>query len=123
MMRPITVTENSVIIAAGDARELAETIFAAADLANRHGARINPRALALATDLVSAAGTTEPEYIEIEDHLEHEQIDTATTAALLGCTDRNVRALAARKLLPGVKNGGQWRFNREDVEVYRDHRR
>lgn len=121
-MKPVPIPGPSVVIAASDAHELAVTVFAAADLAARHGARISPRVLSLATDLVSSAGTTEPAYVEIEDHVEHEQIDTATAAALLGCTDRNVRALAAKKHLPGVKNGGQWRFNRDDVETFRDYR-
>lgn len=122
MMRPFTVPEDCVVLATEDAREIAAAIFAAADLASRHGARIRPRTLSLATDLASAAGTPETHHIEIEEHLEHEQIDTTTAAALLGCTDRNVRALAANKHLPGVKNGGQWRFNRSDVEALRDFR-
>lgn len=121
-MKPVSIPGPSVVIAASDAHELAVAVFAAADLAARHGARISPRVLSLATDLVSSVGTTEPAYVEIEDHVEHEQIDTATAAALLGCTDRNVRALAAKKHLPGVKNGGQWRFNRDDVETFRDYR-
>ncbi|MDK8800412.1 helix-turn-helix domain-containing protein [Corynebacterium coyleae] len=120
MIRPVAVHAPAVILDATDAQSLARTIFAAADLATRHGARIDPRVLNLATDLISATGQTEPVYVEAEEHIEHEQIDTTTAAAMLGCTGRNVRALAAQKRLPGTKNGGQWWFNRNDVEAFRD---
>lgn len=121
-MNPIAVTTPVVILAAADARTIADTIFAAADLAGRHGQRLNPRILTLAAALHSATGTTEPAPMPADEYLDHEQIDSTTAAEILGCSDRNVRALAARGRLPGVKNGGKWWFNRDDVEVFVNHR-
>lgn len=122
-MKPISLTATGVIIATEDARALARVVFGAADLANRHGMVLPAHILALASDLHSAAGTTERPAPAIENTVEYEQIDTTAAADILGCSPRNVRALAARDRLPGVKNGGHWWFNREDVEVLRDFRR
>lgn len=121
-MQPAPIHVPAIVLDMNDARALADVAFAAADLAASRGARINPRALRLAEQIRSASGITEHPDIGKSHPYEYERIDAATAADILGCSTRNVRALATRGRLPGNKQGKQWWFNRDDVEVFRDFR-
>ena len=44
-------------------------------------------------------------------------MSTADAAAALGCTERNVRALAERGTLPAWRAGRRWTFDPADVEA------
>lgn len=62
----------------------------------------------------------------IPDSPQHETTDVLTTtevAARLGCSTRNVRALAERGALPGRRVGRSWTFDAVDVQEYIDTRR
>lgn len=122
MNKPIFISGDFMILGYSDAQRLSTAVFAAADLARRHGANLNPKTLSLAAQIHSATGHSEPALPSFEDTAEYEQITTARAAEILGCTGRNVRRLAQRGRLPGVRNGKHWSFNREDVEAYRDYR-
>lgn len=122
MARVIYLPAGGVVISMKDAADIAQTLLAAQDLAGRHGASLKSSVLLLAAELSSAQGTTEPPHHAIEHTVDYEQIDADTTAQLLGCSPRNVRDLAARGRLPGIKRGGRWFFNRDDIEVHRDYR-
>lgn len=122
MKEPLSLSGDLLIITHSDAHLLSRAILSAADLAHRHGATINPRVLRLAAQIHSATGHPEPARTSFEDNAEYEQVTTARAAEILGCTERNVRRLAERRRLPGVKNGKSWYFNRDDVEVYRDYK-
>lgn len=113
---------GGVILNRDDAVALGRAIIAAQDIAGRHGARLQSNVLVLAAELTSIDGDTEPAPPATTDHVEYEQIDTTTAANILGCSPRNVRDLADRDRLPGVKRGRSWWFNRDDVLVYRDFR-
>ena len=57
---------------------------------------------------------------------EHETTDVLTTtevASRLGCSARNVRALAERGALPGRRVGRSWTFDVVEVQEYIDTRR
>ena len=57
---------------------------------------------------------------------EHETTAVLTTtevASRLGCSTRNVRALAERGALPGRRVGRSWTFDVVDVQEYIDTRR
>lgn len=43
---------------------------------------------------------------------------TAQTATLLGCSERNVRALADRTTLPGRRHRRGWSFHPDEVAAY-----
>lgn len=120
MSNPVSLSGDYIVIPHGDARSLAKVVFAAAELAARHGARIDSRVLHLAEQINSASGISEQARLTAEHPYQYERIDAATAADILGCSPRNVRALATRGRLPGDKPGKQWWFNRDDVEVYRD---
>lgn len=122
VMRPVPISVPAIVLDMADARALADVAFAAADLAATRGARISPRALQLAEQIRSVSGTTEQTELHQPHPYEYERIDATTAADILGCSPRNVRALAARGRLPGDKQGKQWWFNRDDVEVFRDFR-
>lgn len=122
MARMIHLPAGGVVISMKDAADIAHTLLAAQDLATRHGASLKSSVLVLAAELSTAQGTTEPRHHPIEHTVDYEQIDADTAAELLGCSPRNVRDLAARGRLPGIKRGGRWWFNRDDVIIYRDYR-
>ncbi|OFQ35886.1 hypothetical protein HMPREF2943_10500 [Corynebacterium sp. HMSC072D12] len=122
MSKPFFISGDFMILGYSDARRLSTAVLAAADLAQRHGANLNPKILHLAAQIHSATGHSEPVRPTFEDTAEYEQITTASAAEILGCSERNVRRLAQRGRLPGVRNGKPWYFNREDVEAYRDYR-
>jgi len=44
-------------------------------------------------------------------------LGTGQVAQRLGVTQRTIRNWARRNLLPAVKAGKQWRFNRDDVDA------
>lgn len=122
MARVTPLPAGGVILSMADAKDLAATILAAQDLAARHGARLKSNVLIIAAELTSADGETEQPALPTAETVEYEQIDADTAAELLGCSPRNVRDLAARGRLPGVKRGGRWWFNRDDLQVFRDYR-
>ena len=121
-MQPVPISVPAIVLDVTDARALADVAFAAADLAATRGVRINPRALQLAEQIRSVSGITEQAELCEPHPYEYERIDATTAAGILGCSARNVRALAKRGRLPGDKQGKQWWFNRDDVEVFRDFR-
>ena len=122
MNEPLSLSGDVLIITRRDAHLLSRAILSAADLAHRHGANLNPKVLHLAARIHSVTGHSEPARTSFEDNVEYEQITTTQAAEILGCSDRNVRSLAQRDRLPGVKKGKPWFFNRDDVEVYRDNK-
>lgn len=122
MNEPVSLSGDVLIINHNDAHLLSRAVLSAADLAHRYGAIIDPKVLRLAAQIHSVTGHSEPARISFEDNVEYEQVTTARAAEILGCTERNVRRLAERRRLPGVKNGKSWFFNRDDVEVYRDYK-
>lgn len=117
----VYLPHGGVVIPTPTAQDLAQTILQAQDLASRHGMRLKAEVLLLAAELASAAGNTEATPPLFDETIEHEQIDTQQAADILGCSPRNVRDLATKKRIPGIKKG-QWRFNRDDILVYRDFR-
>lgn len=122
MNEPVSLSGDVLIITHNDAHLLSRAVLSAADLAHRHGANLNPKVLRLAAQIHSVTGHSEPARTSFEDNVEYEQITTTQAAEILGCSDRNVRSLAQRERLPGVKKGKPWFFNRDDVEVYRDNK-
>lgn len=122
MARVTHFPAGGVVLSLPDAQDLAQAVLVAQDLAGRHGARLKPHVLMIAAELSSIHGTTEPTAPALEHSVEYEQIDTDTAADILRCSPRNVRDLATRGRLPGVKRGGRWWFNREDITVHRDYR-
>ena len=50
-------------------------------------------------------------------------LTTTEVASRLGCSTRNVRALAERGALPGRRLGRSWTFDAVDVQDYIDKRR
>lgn len=69
-----------MILGYSDARRLSTAVLAAADLAQRHGANLNPKILHLAAQIHSATGHSEPVRPTFEDTTEYEQITTASAA-------------------------------------------
>ena len=122
MARFMYLPEGGVVISTRDAQDIAQTIFAAQDLAGRHGARLKPNVILIAAELSSIHGTTEVTHLAIEHSVEYEQITANTAADILGCSPRNVTDLATRGKLPGIKKSGRWLFNKDDIIVYRDYR-
>lgn len=122
MARIMNLPAGGVVLTAEDARDLAAALFAAQDLAGRHGAHLKSNVLLIAAELSSIRGTTEPALPALEHSVVYEQIDADTAAHIMGCSPRNVRDLAARGRIPGIKRGGRWWFNADDVEVHRDYR-
>lgn len=122
MTRVTHLPAGGVVLRAEDAEDIAAAVFAAQDVAGRHGARLKPNVLAIAAELSSLRGRTAPALPVVEHPVEYEQIDADTAAHILGCSPRNVRDLAARGRLPGVKRAGRWWFNRDDIQVHRDYR-
>lgn len=113
---------ESVVISVDDANELARIVRGVAHFARSHGATIDSKALALVEEISSATGATEHGAAAESEPVQREHIDVTTAARILGCTTRNVRDLASRNRLPGVKPAGRWLFYREDVEVFKNWR-
>lgn len=116
------VPAAAIIIDPRAAKILANAALQGNEYANKHGARLTPAALSIASDILSAIGTTEPPRTPTPQAIEYERIDSTTAAELLGCSPRNVRKLAEQQRLPGDKQHGIWTFNRDDVICYRDYR-
>jgi hypothetical protein len=111
---------SGIVLTDAEAELLATAALHYNTLAARHGMRLNPRLLALAAQIRSTDGNTEPTpAVETEVH---EQVTAERAATILDCSPRNVRALAARGRLPGTKNGGQWFFSLDDVETLKEFR-
>lgn len=122
MNRVLAIPAGAVVISAESAIALCKAIYAAQDMAHRHGARISPAILTLTAEIYSAAGTPEIPPQPLNEPIEHELIDANTAAEILNCSPRNVRDLANRGRLAGEKIAGRWQFTRDDVEVFRDWR-
>lgn len=112
---------TGVVLSTAEASLLVSVTMQAQNLAARHGIRLHPDVLQLVAQIRSAPGTTEHDHAPTPD-TEYEQVNATEAATILRCSPRYVRQLATRGRLPGVKNGGAWWFNRDDVETYRDWR-
>lgn len=66
----------------------------------------------------SGAGRTELPQIDSQTSSDGEDIDVATVAHQLGCTDRNVTDLLARGRIAGRRVHGRWLVAPEDLEGY-----
>ena len=53
----------------------------------------------------------------------HDTLTVSEVATRLGCSERNVRALATRGALAGRRDGRSWLFDHVDVEEYAASRR
>ncbi|HUR48306.1 MAG TPA: helix-turn-helix domain-containing protein [Acidimicrobiales bacterium] len=58
-----------------------------------------------------------------DDRETNDVLTTTEVAERLGCSTRNVRALAERGALPGRRVGRSWTFDLVDVQEYIDARR
>lgn len=113
---------HGVVLTDAEAHDLATAVMSAHQfIRTRHGAGLTPAVLVLAAKMTAAGGNPDNPTTTAEHSVEHEQIDTATAATILGCSERNIRYLAGAGRLPGHRHGGRWIFHRDDVLVYRDY--
>ena len=113
---------TGVVLTDAEAHDLATAVMSAHQfIRTRHGAGLTPAVLVLAAKMTATGGNPDNPTTGTEHSVEHEQIDTATAATILGCSERNIRYLAGAGRLPGHRHGGRWIFHRDDVLVYRDY--
>jgi hypothetical protein len=62
----------------------------------------------------------ETEVVQQQSKLSDQPIDTAEAAAIIGCTDRHIRRIAAD--LDGQRIAGRWIFHRPNVTDYAEAR-
>jgi excisionase family DNA binding protein len=117
----IRLPEGAVILDDAEAHQLAHAVMTAHQFMRSHGAGMNSSVLVLAANIATTSGNPDNPDDDTEQHVEHEQIDTAEAAKLLGCSPRNVRYLADRGRIPGHRVAGRWTFHRDDVLVFRDY--
>ena len=96
--------------------DLVRTVLAIDAAGREYATRRVLNALAASDD--GTPGIPESEEREITAVL-----TTTEVATRLGCSTRNVRALAARGALPGRRVGRTWTFDAVDVQDYIDTRR
>lgn len=113
--RPVFTPSGDVILSGETARLLGRALLAANNELGRRGGRLAAPVRSLAVAIGSAPGTTEYDDEGPDDTVVHEQIDVFTAAEIIGCSPRNVRALAQRGRLPATKLTGRWVFHRDDV--------
>lgn len=116
----IRLTKNTVVLSDAEATDLAQAVMAAHQYMRTHGAGLKASVVVLAANIDSSSGNTDNTDNPADEHVEHEQIDSAQAAHILGCSERNVRYLVNAGRLPGHKVGGRWQFNRDDITVFRD---
>jgi excisionase family DNA binding protein len=113
---------TGVVLTDAEAHDLATAVMSAHQfIRTRHGAGLTPNVLVLAAKMTATGGNPDNPTTGTEHSVQHEQIDTATAATILGCSERNIRYLAGAGRLPGHRHGGRWMFHRDDVLVYRDY--
>ena len=96
--------------------ELVNTVLAIEAAGREYATRRVLDALAASDD--GSPGIPPPGDREITDVL-----TTTEVASRLGCSTRNVRALAERGALPGRRVGRSWTFDVVDVQEYIESRR
>jgi len=115
-------TVNGVLIAADDAAFLSAALRKLIELSDRGGGRAVARVYELERELArsatrSAIGTAERARTPAPEISRVQLIDTSTAAAQLGCSERNVRAMAARGSLNAQRVGGRWLVDAAEVEA------
>lgn len=122
---PLLGTDGPVAVITGRvAYRLARPLLRELERAQAHGEYVEPavvgaiRAIELAglayVDRVKGAAHAAAQAandLMLDEHL----LSTAEVAAQLGCSPRNVRALAERGAIPAVRNGRAWGFDPVDV--------
>lgn len=115
---------SGVLLDHDDAAFLAAALRTLVELTARSGGRPVARVHELERQLSaasavkhSAAGTSERPGRPVPQLWEPQLIETSTAATLLGCSERNVRALAARGTLTAHRIGGRWFVDPADVEA------
>ncbi len=129
-MRPLVVDVPAVLVSGKVARQLAGPLAGLLARARANGERLDEDLVATvaaleeagrryAVDRVqaglrSAGGTAVDAGRTAVATMT--AMDTTETAAALGCSERNVRALAKRGTLPGRQAGSRWLFDRAAVD-------
>ena len=136
---PLLGRDGPVVVVTGAvAYRLARLLMAEMGRARDRGERLDPDLVktVLAIDaagreyatrrVLSALAASDDGTTGIPDADAREITDVLTTtevASWLGCSTRNVRALAERGALPGRRVGRSWTFDAVDVQDYIDTRR
>lgn len=121
---------DGVIISADEVRVLVDALGVFRAVVRGQGARPTARLESLHTRLRAALGTPKTDadvretYARVSDptgnagrgsSFGHDVVDTATAAQLLGTSAANARDLARRGVVPAVRVGGRWIFDRRGV--------
>lgn len=96
--------------------DLVQTVLAIDEAGREYATRRVLGALAASDD-----GT--PGIPHADDRAITDVLTTTQVASRLGCSTRNVRALAERGALPGRRVGRSWTFDAVDVQDYIETRR
>ncbi|MFD6893478.1 helix-turn-helix domain-containing protein [Rhodococcus sp. NPDC060086] len=114
-----------VLLDADDARFLAQVLDATGPVLARGGAKLPPRAVALARFLADASADADasapvpadPGLVSLIPDADP-FVDSATAAAHLGCTTSNIRDLLRRGRLQGVRHNGRWLVDATSLHEY-----
>lgn len=114
---------DGVVLSQEDARTLVEALDVFRNVLRRQGSRPTERLESLHNRLISAVHVRKTDA-DVSDSSssgesgqssDHDLVDTATAAALLGCSQANARDLARRGVVPAIHVGGRWLLRRGGV--------